>query len=44
MPQFQVTVDIAATSQQQVEADLRAMSAAHTNKTLQVVWSEQRIS
>jgi hypothetical protein len=44
MPLFRVTVDIAAASEAQAKADLNAMSAAHTNKTLQVVWSEQRIS
>jgi hypothetical protein len=42
MPKFKVHAYIVASTQAQALADCAAMTAAHTNKSLQVEWIETR--
>ena len=40
MPQYRCLITMAATTKAQAEADLKAMTAAHTNKTVQMLTIE----
>lgn len=44
MPQYRFVIDIAATSEAQTKTDIERMTRNDTNKTVQVVCSEQRRS